>query len=174
MAIEFILENDRLVSCRTDEAEITLPPEVRVVGSRAFSDCPGLRAVTLPHTVYLVQTEAFFHCPDLCDIYIEGRETKLGANLFCGMPPRFRIHYDFPDYMFRNLVDVVVSREIHSTGDYHRPSATRFEVFEELTLGHLFGEPEGGSFECEVFCWKGAVLHYSAQSAELRTEWKRG
>ena len=170
----FEIHDGTLIRCHGKEAHVTLPPQVLTVESKAFSDCPGLQSVTLPHTVALVKTQAFFHCPDLTDIYMNGRLTELDAHLFCGMPAQFTIHYNGPDYLFRDRLKAEISKEITSSGDYHHPSSSHFEVYEEITYGHLFGEPEGGSFECRVLCNGGAQLLFTAQPPELWTEHKRG
>lgn len=170
----FEIREQELIRYRGSEAHVTVPPQVLVVGSQAFADCPELRSVTLPHTVSLVRTQAFYHCPNLTDIYMNGRLTRLDAHLFCGMPARFTIHYNGPDYLFRDRLKVEISKEITSSGDYYHPSSSHFEVYEEITCAHLFGEPEGGSFECRVLCDGGAVLQFTAQSQELWTEHRKG
>lgn len=170
----FEIQDNTLVRYHGQDAHVTVPPTVLVVESRAFSECPQLQSVTLPHTVDFVKTRAFYHCPALTDIYIGGRLTELDAHLFCGMPEQFTIHYNGPDYLFRDRLKVVIRKEVSSSGDYHHPTSSHFEIYEELTCAHLFGEPEGGSFECRVLCNDGRVLRFTSQSPELWTERKKG
>lgn len=55
---------------------------VTTIGSMAFADCGGLRAVELPDTITCIEEMAFFGCEGLTSIAIPDSVTRIGKSAF--------------------------------------------------------------------------------------------
>ena len=62
--------------------ELNLPENVKMIYSTAFSNCFGLKSIVIPKTVQLVDSFAFEGCENLEMVTFEGKDTKLGDDVF--------------------------------------------------------------------------------------------
>ena len=151
------------------ESDVTLPPEVKYLSAAAFQNNKTLQRLTLPWSLVSVSPEAFRGCSNLTDIYMRGCDIKLQWRLFTDGPTNFTIHFPGECFRFRGLTPVSISKKVYSSGDYHHPSATHFEVWEEHLVASLFGDCRPDGFVCRVECTDG-VLEYKSESDETWIE----
>lgn len=95
MSTSFEIENGRLKSCDTDETEIVIPENVRVIGEHVFKGKRKIEKITLPNSLELIDAEAFKGCTSLNDIVLPTALREIGAEAFKGCMSLLRI--GFPD-----------------------------------------------------------------------------
>lgn len=84
MSTSFEIENGRLKSCDTNETEIVIPENVRVIGEHVFKGKRKIEKITLPNSLELIETEAFKGCTSLNDIVLPTALREIGAEAFKG------------------------------------------------------------------------------------------
>ncbi len=84
MSAYFEIENGRLLSCQTDETEITIPESVRIIGEHVFKGMRKLEKVTLPYSLEIIGAEAFKGCTSLKEIVLPDGLAGIGAHSFKG------------------------------------------------------------------------------------------
>lgn len=84
MSTSFDIENGRLLSCQTNETEITIPENVRVIGEHVFKGGRTIEKVTLPNSLEIICAEAFKGCTSLNEIVFPDTLTEICAEAFKG------------------------------------------------------------------------------------------
>lgn len=83
------------MSCQTNETEITIPENVRVIGEHVFKGNRKLEKVTLPNSLEKIEAEAFKGCTSLIRIDLPETLVEIGADSFKGCKSLSEI--GFPD-----------------------------------------------------------------------------
>ncbi len=84
MSAVFEIESGRLLSCLTDDTEITIPENVTIVGEHVFKGNRKLEKVTLPDSLEIIGAEAFKGCTSLVSINLPSSLAEIGADAFKG------------------------------------------------------------------------------------------
>ena len=79
---EFLIVNGRLEQYNGNDQNVTVPDNVKIIGSRAFHGNGTIVEVTLPASVETVEQNAFESCPSLAAIRFLGTVKSVGANAF--------------------------------------------------------------------------------------------
>ncbi|MDE7229437.1 MAG: leucine-rich repeat domain-containing protein [Oscillospiraceae bacterium] len=80
----FEIENGQLLSCLTDETEITIPENVTIIGEHVFKGNRKLEKVILPDSLKIIAAEAFKGCTALVGINLPPSLEEIGADAFKG------------------------------------------------------------------------------------------
>lgn len=80
----FEIENGILLSCQTDEAEVAIPENVRIIGKCVFKGKRKIKKITLPNLLEKIEAEAFKGCTSLCGINLPETLAEIGADAFKG------------------------------------------------------------------------------------------
>ncbi len=103
------------------QGNIVIPHGAKVIGRRAFADCPGLFSVVIPDSVEEIDSQAFHNCPALYRVLIPDSVRIIGSYAFadCGnlhdvtipesvtaiRPCAFNCRYDSREYHSLNPTD---------------------------------------------------------------------
>lgn len=82
MSTLFEIENDRLLSCQTDELEITIPENVRIIGENVFKGMRKIKSVALPNSLEIIEAGAFKGCTLLDTINFPDTLSEIGDYAF--------------------------------------------------------------------------------------------
>lgn len=82
---DYVIINEVLIGCLSEESIITIPKEVSIIGAGAFFGCEELKEVIIPENVMRIGDQAFAFCHGLTKIDIPGNVEDVGnaAFLFC-------------------------------------------------------------------------------------------
>lgn len=78
----FAIEGDKLIAYSGNEAEVTVPDGIRVIGDNAFKSNTTVRRVILPDTVKEIGYRAFYGCANLESIAMPETLEALGEQSF--------------------------------------------------------------------------------------------
>lgn len=95
MSTSFEIENGRLKFCLTDEIEITIPENVRVIGKHVFKGNRKIEKIILPNSLELIEFEAFKGCTSLKEMILPDGLSEIESDAFKGCKSLARIV--FPD-----------------------------------------------------------------------------
>lgn len=84
MSTFFDIENGCLTSCQTDEIEVTIPEDIRVIGECVFKGKRKIEKITLPNKLEKIEAEAFKGCTSLCRIVLPETLSEICADAFKG------------------------------------------------------------------------------------------
>lgn len=82
MSTVFEIENGILKACQTDETEITIPDDVRVIGENVFKGMRKLIKAALPNSVEIIGSGAFKGCTMLSVINFPDALREVGGYAF--------------------------------------------------------------------------------------------
>lgn len=93
----FEIKNGVLISCTTDEAEITVPEGVTEIGDYAFCDNRRVTKITLPDSVERLGEDVFSHCYSLKEISLPDSIKEIGEFTFksCRSLVKVKLPKDF-------------------------------------------------------------------------------
>ena len=85
-SIAFDIRDGILVKVNNVSGEIVLKPEIRKIGTEAFSGLPRVRSVVVPQGVTEIASKAFFKCPALRRVTIPDTLETMSDDAFCECP----------------------------------------------------------------------------------------
>lgn len=77
----FTISGETLISYNRSDGSVEVPDDVKVIGTGAFSKCPGITDVKLPASVTIIEDEAFLGCRKLERITLPGVK-EIGESAF--------------------------------------------------------------------------------------------
>lgn len=84
MSTFFETENGKLLSCETDEIEIAIPENVKIIGECVFKGNRKIKKITLPSSLESIGSEAFKGCTALEQIELPETLREIGDDAFKG------------------------------------------------------------------------------------------
>lgn len=80
----FVIINNVLISCCSDQTCVEIPEGVTKIGECAFSACENLQSVTLPQSLIAIDDFAFLYCDQLQSISLPPNLKRIGRAAFKG------------------------------------------------------------------------------------------
>ncbi len=80
----FVIVNDVLLRCCSDQTCVELPEGITQIGECAFSGCENLQSVTLPQSLTVIDSFAFLYCEQLQSISLPPALKRIGKAAFKG------------------------------------------------------------------------------------------
>ena len=81
---DFVIQDGTLVKYNGSASDVVVPDGVRVIGTGAFRDNPGLTSIVIPHSVTRIEDYAFANCIRLAGGAIANGLTSIGKRAFAG------------------------------------------------------------------------------------------
>jgi hypothetical protein len=83
----FVIINDILLSAKNQSGEVTIPSNVKEIGSSAFCNLDeqnnsNMTGINIPNSVKVIGERAFYNCSNLKNVVIPNGVTEIGAGAF--------------------------------------------------------------------------------------------
>lgn len=82
--LKFIVEDNKISKCITDEAEVSVPDNITLLRAYSFKDNSFIKKVICSKSVNIIDNEAFCNCVNLEEVIIKERTTIIGDRVFDG------------------------------------------------------------------------------------------
>ena len=145
---------------------VIIPPSVVQIQPCAFENS-SIKSIVLPGSLETVYDLAFAGCKQLTRIEIRNPRINLKKTPFANIAEEYEIIFSGSKAMFEKVADTCVGKEVHSSGDYHHPTATHFECWTVESRLSIFARDDGSDFTCRVTCTDGELV-YHAEPYEIR------
>lgn len=81
---DFMIRAGMLEKYNGEAINAQIPPSVTIIGTDAFSGCPGLKSVTIPSGVYAIGDNSFSGCSGLTSVLLPDTVKSMGYGAFRG------------------------------------------------------------------------------------------
>ena len=82
--LEFIIEDNKISKCITDEEIVTIPENIIVLKAYSFKDNSLIKKVICSKSVNIIDVEAFCNCINLEEVVIKEGTTIISRHVFDG------------------------------------------------------------------------------------------
>ena len=82
--LEFIIEDNKISKCITDEEIVTIPENIIVLKAYSFKDNSFIKKVICSKSVNIIDVEAFCNCINLEEVVIKEGTTIISEHVFDG------------------------------------------------------------------------------------------
>lgn len=157
MSTFFEIESGRLLSCQTDETEIVIPENVRVIGECVFKGKRKIEKITLPNALEKIESEAFKGCTSLERIELPKALAEIGADAFKGcMALREIVFHDglakIGDYAFHRCHSLKAANLPDSVSELGKCAFLYCDGMETVSLGGVKRLERQTFLNCTSLC----------------------